>query len=90
MQESSVSTEKEGKQESWKKKVDDAKMQGNQQKVQQKQSEKQDSACFNTIGQAGMVVEDTHSFLDSTIATTVMGNKREEKKKRDAPAQRSE
>lgn len=57
-------------------------MQGNQQKVQQKQSEKQDSACFNTIGQAGMVVEDTHSFLDSTIATTVMGNKREEEEKK--------
>lgn len=52
----------------------DAKMQGNQQKVHQKRTEKQDSVGFNAIGQAGMAVEDTHSFLDSTNATTVMGS----------------
>lgn len=52
----------------------DTKMQGNQQKVHQKRTEKQDSVGFNAIGQAGMAVEDTHSFLDSTNATTVMGS----------------
>ena len=58
---------KKGKGKSGGKKDYDAKKQEKQQKVHKRKGTK------NKI-QAGITVEETHSFLNSTIAKTIMGN----------------